>query len=153
MTYKILSSLYQGIQVSVKYQQHNLENKVKHNYFLGIPSFYTHFLETVYQQLGERIPVWSLGHAGHELPSQYAIDQSPSLYDNQDLYNLTGQIQHKVSLFLPQSLVQVVRNSPRSGNASVTYSSSPEETVTIVWVSRRQRTGSRVRDTANGARR
>ncbi|GLH05871.1 Lipid droplet-associated hydrolase [Gryllus bimaculatus] len=57
----------------------------------GVTSFYNEFLETLYGTLD--MPVWILSHAGHEVGQDVTI---PPLSGNRELYNLEGQIKHKI---------------------------------------------------------
>lgn len=61
----------------------------------GITRFYTMFLQTLYEKVG--LPIWIIGHAGHELPINRAIYSIPELKSHENLYGLKGQIDHKVS--------------------------------------------------------
>ncbi|XP_066998972.2 lipid droplet-associated hydrolase [Anabrus simplex] len=57
----------------------------------GVTGFYYEFLETVNSDLN--IPVWIVSHAGHEVSRTVTV---PKLQCNQYLYDLRGQINHKV---------------------------------------------------------
>ncbi|KAK4874914.1 hypothetical protein RN001_014274 [Aquatica leii] len=59
----------------------------------GVTKFYTEFLRKLHEQLG--YTVWILSHAGHELPLTNSIRQAPPLRDNEKIYNLEGQVNHK----------------------------------------------------------
>lgn len=61
----------------------------------GITGYYEQFLQTIHQETGYN--VWALSHAGHEDPQSERIMKMPRLEGNSDLYNLKGQIAHKVS--------------------------------------------------------
>uniref|UniRef100_A0A8D8WKI4 Lipid droplet-associated hydrolase n=1 Tax=Cacopsylla melanoneura TaxID=428564 RepID=A0A8D8WKI4_9HEMI len=65
----------------------------------GVTGYYVPFLDTLHSRT-EGVPVWMLSHAGHEFPPS---DQDPSLSmpklsnkTNHCLFNLQGQIQHKI---------------------------------------------------------
>ncbi|XP_055640355.1 lipid droplet-associated hydrolase [Toxorhynchites rutilus septentrionalis] len=63
----------------------------------GLPGFYTKFLSTVYECLGKEMPVWIIGHAGHDEAKKTQYTKSiPTLENNSNLYNLEGQLHHKV---------------------------------------------------------
>lgn len=62
----------------------------------GLPGFYTQFMSTIHQNIDSNIPVWVIGHAGHDDPPQSSILQVPLLQDNEDKFNLKGQIKHKI---------------------------------------------------------
>lgn len=70
---------------------------------IGIPSFYDEFLETLHKETG--YPVWAIGHAGHDVYNDNK--DIPPLKDNQKLYGLNGQIEHKVKFefFLKNLLI------------------------------------------------
>lgn len=63
----------------------------------GITEFYKDFMKTIYENTG--IPVWAIGHAGHERPTESKIHEIPDLKNNEKLYSLEGQLQHKVCLY------------------------------------------------------
>lgn len=62
----------------------------------GVTGFYNTFAKTVHEQLG--YPVWCVGHAGHNIPNE-KISPFPELKSNPELYNLKGQLEHKVKYF------------------------------------------------------
>lgn len=63
----------------------------------GLPGFYTQFLSTVYECLNKELPVWVIGHAGHDEAEDGPYKKPlPPLEGNESLYNLAGQLQHKV---------------------------------------------------------
>ncbi|XP_055547534.1 lipid droplet-associated hydrolase [Wyeomyia smithii] len=63
----------------------------------GLPGFYTKFLSTVYECLDKRKPVWVIGHAGHdEAPESPYTKPVLPIKNNENLYDLNGQLQHKV---------------------------------------------------------
>lgn len=63
----------------------------------GLLGFYTHFLRTLHEQLQSSIPIWAIGHAGHDSPPATGIRKIPDLHEHPDKYNLQGQIQHKIA--------------------------------------------------------
>lgn len=61
----------------------------------GMIEFYKDFMETIYERLYRKVPVWGISHAGHvKVPSNVVL---PPLNDVEDHYGLHGQIQHKVA--------------------------------------------------------
>lgn len=66
----------------------------------GIPSFYNGFLKTLNSKLPMETPVWMVGHAGHVKPSETSLRTLPKYETNRELYNLNGQIKHKVMRLL-----------------------------------------------------
>jgi hypothetical protein len=36
----------------------------------GIASYYEEFMETLYSKTGGKIPIWAIGHAGHDVADQ-----------------------------------------------------------------------------------
>ncbi|ALC42990.1 CG9186 [Drosophila busckii] len=65
----------------------------------GLPGFYTEFGGALQQQLGlegRDLPVWVIGHAGHDDPPEASIREVPQLTGNEELFNLNGQITHKI---------------------------------------------------------
>ncbi|XP_063699444.1 lipid droplet-associated hydrolase-like [Culicoides brevitarsis] len=65
----------------------------------GVPGFYTAFITTLYQQLGRKLPVWIIGHAGHEEPDGKLREKVPQLSGNEHRYDLAGQLAHKIDFF------------------------------------------------------
>ncbi|XP_050089241.1 lipid droplet-associated hydrolase [Anopheles aquasalis] len=63
----------------------------------GLPGFYTKFLSTVHECLNKEMPVWVIGQAGHDEADEnpYKRPTKP-LKGNEELYNLSGQLQHKI---------------------------------------------------------
>lgn len=59
----------------------------------GVTGFYNIFAKTIHEQLG--YPVWCIGHAGHNIPNE-KLRPFPKLEANPELYDLKGQIDHKV---------------------------------------------------------
>lgn len=62
----------------------------------GTPGYYKKFVSTIHANLDPNIPVWLIGHAGHDNPREGSIRKVPPLTGNEDKYNLQGQIKHKV---------------------------------------------------------
>ncbi|KAH8234594.1 hypothetical protein KR032_000318 [Drosophila birchii] len=62
----------------------------------GLPGFYTEFAGTLQRELGD-LPVWVIGHAGHDDPPEASIREVPQLSGNEELFNLDGQIRHKIA--------------------------------------------------------
>ncbi|TRY73626.1 hypothetical protein TCAL_03324 [Tigriopus californicus] len=66
----------------------------------GLSSYYEDFMRTLYHGLDESVPVWAVGHFGHDLPpatpSPSAASELPNLSGHEAWYNLEGQIQHKI---------------------------------------------------------
>lgn len=65
----------------------------------GVTEYYVTFLESLQARTG--VPVWMISHAGHEVPSTNHSPKLvfPSLSDqsNHCLYDLHGQVQHKLA--------------------------------------------------------
>uniref|UniRef100_A0A182J0U2 Lipid droplet-associated hydrolase n=1 Tax=Anopheles atroparvus TaxID=41427 RepID=A0A182J0U2_ANOAO len=63
----------------------------------GLPGFYTKFLSTVYECLNKELPVWVIGQAGHDEADESPYKKLvPPLVGNENMYNLQGQLQHKI---------------------------------------------------------
>ncbi|KXJ69269.1 hypothetical protein RP20_CCG028031 [Aedes albopictus] len=63
----------------------------------GLPGFYTQFLSTVHECLNKEMPVWVIGHAGHDEARDSPYKKPvPPIDKNEHLYNLQGQLQHKI---------------------------------------------------------
>ncbi|XP_036336935.1 lipid droplet-associated hydrolase [Rhagoletis pomonella] len=70
----------------------------------GLVGFYTEFLSSLYEKLGKKIPVWIIGHSGHEEVVENSKIQVPCLRGNEKLFDLDGQLQHKkefIQRFVP----------------------------------------------------
>ncbi|CAD7004478.1 lipid droplet-associated hydrolase [Ceratitis capitata] len=70
----------------------------------GLVGFYTEFLHLLYQQLQQKIPVWIIGHLGHEESSENSETEVPCLKGNEKVFDLDGQLQHKsefIQRFVP----------------------------------------------------
>jgi len=63
----------------------------------GMVHFYETFMVKLYSKLGSSVPIWCVGHAGHD------VYDDPPLAGNEDLFSLNGQIKHKVE-FLKDTL-------------------------------------------------
>lgn len=59
----------------------------------GLPGFYHTFGQSLHEKLN--LPVWVVGHAGHTMQKN-AVTPMPALKDNESLYGLRGQVEHKV---------------------------------------------------------
>jgi pimeloyl-ACP methyl ester carboxylesterase len=59
----------------------------------GLAGYYTTFLTRLQSHLG--VPVWAVSLAGHVLPP--SMNSLPPLRQNPELYNLKGQIEHKLA--------------------------------------------------------
>lgn len=64
----------------------------------GLPGFYTRFLHELHASLDHQMPIWLIGHQGHDDPPATSIRKVPQLEGNERLYDLDGQIKHKVKL-------------------------------------------------------
>ncbi|XP_034941822.1 lipid droplet-associated hydrolase [Chelonus insularis] len=62
----------------------------------GVPSFYMAFIKALKSRLPPETPVWVVGHAGHVQPSDN-LSFLPNTSSNKELYNLDGQVNHKVA--------------------------------------------------------
>ncbi|XP_011183123.2 lipid droplet-associated hydrolase [Zeugodacus cucurbitae] len=72
----------------------------------GLVGFYTEFLHLLYEQLGKKIPVWIIGHLGHEEPTKDSKTEVPCLQGNEKIFDLNGQLQHKkefIQRFVPNN--------------------------------------------------
>ncbi|XP_055603510.1 lipid droplet-associated hydrolase [Uranotaenia lowii] len=74
----------------------------------GLPGFYTKFFSTVYECLNKEMPVWVIGHAGHDEAEESSYKKPlPPLKNNEQLYHLEGQLQHKVQFirkYVPENV-------------------------------------------------
>ncbi|XP_013112718.1 lipid droplet-associated hydrolase [Stomoxys calcitrans] len=61
----------------------------------GLPGFYTEFCDTVHERLEKKIPVWVIGHVGHDDPPENSLREVPQLKGNEEIFDLDGQIKHK----------------------------------------------------------
>lgn len=62
----------------------------------GITGFYKMFMLALHNYT--KYPVWTLSHAGHELFPGTSNKDLQSFKQNQNVFGLQGQIEHKVSL-------------------------------------------------------
>lgn len=62
----------------------------------GLTGYYDWFLKKLHDEL--KVPCWALGHAGHEEPKDHIMDVPP-LEGNHHLYDLKGQVDHKVIIW------------------------------------------------------
>ncbi|XP_053957209.1 lipid droplet-associated hydrolase [Anastrepha ludens] len=73
----------------------------------GLVGFYIEFLSSLYDQLEQKIPVWIIGHSGHEEPSENSKIAVPYLKGNENKFDLDGQLQHKkefIQRFVPTNV-------------------------------------------------
>uniref|UniRef100_A0A336LZP8 Lipid droplet-associated hydrolase n=1 Tax=Culicoides sonorensis TaxID=179676 RepID=A0A336LZP8_CULSO len=61
----------------------------------GLVGFYTKFLGTLYESLDKKIPIWVIGHVGHDDPPECSGKIVPDLYENERIFDLQGQVYHK----------------------------------------------------------
>lgn len=69
----------------------------------GAVEYYEEFVSALYEGLQRTVPIWGISHAGHVAPP--SGQQLPKLQGNDDLYNLEGQISHKIAfinMFVPK---------------------------------------------------
>lgn len=86
----------------------------------GLPGFYTKFLSTIHETVNKDIPVWVIGifnnililkykyliynlesgHVGHDEPPSNSLKKVPALKGAEEVFNLRGQIEHKVMTHL-----------------------------------------------------
>lgn len=71
----------------------------------GLPGFYTKFLSTVHDHLNHEVPVWILSQLGHDDPPATSIRKVPALKGNEKVYDLDGQIKHKVRILLNKRFI------------------------------------------------
>lgn len=98
-TYEIINSVPTHVFTYGKKLDENFED---HNELVisitgnpGLAGFCLPFLSTLHQELNE-LPVWGIGHAGHDDPPTESGLIVPPLEGNEHLYNLQGQLKHKV---------------------------------------------------------
>lgn len=73
----------------------------------GLPGFYTIFGSTLYNELDKQVPVWVIGHAGHDEPKKELNMKTPPLKGNEELYDLAGQLNHKIDFinrYIPKDI-------------------------------------------------
>lgn len=63
----------------------------------GLPGFYTEFLGNVHRQLNCEMPVWVIGHLGHDDPPPQSIREVPPLVGNEAIFDLENQVKHKLN--------------------------------------------------------
>lgn len=71
----------------------------------GLAGYYTTFLTRLHSRLGT--PVWAVSLAGHVLPPLTSPYSLPPLQKNPELYNLEGQVEHKLAFiekFVPENM-------------------------------------------------
>lgn len=75
----------------------------------GLPGFYTTFGSSLYESLNKEIPVWVIGHAGHDEPPPHEHMKVPKLKNNTHLYTLEGQIKHKIEFIdlIPEQINKI----------------------------------------------
>lgn len=62
----------------------------------GLVGYYSHFLATVHEHVAADVPVWTLGHAGHDEPPSSSVGrQVPPLRGNEHRFDLAAQVRHK----------------------------------------------------------
>lgn len=62
----------------------------------GVPLFYDEFAKVIKSKLPPETPVWIVAHAGHVQPPKNLSFTMPELTDNTQLYDMKGQLEHKV---------------------------------------------------------
>ncbi|XP_061401661.1 lipid droplet-associated hydrolase-like [Musca vetustissima] len=73
----------------------------------GLPGFYGEFCETLHERLEKKMPVWVIGHAGHDDPPENSLREVPQLKGNEELFDLDGQIRHKIEFiekYVPENV-------------------------------------------------
>lgn len=63
----------------------------------GLVGYYSHFLSTVHEHVGSDVPVWTLGHAGHDEPPATSTRKVPPLKGNETAFDLDAQVRHKAA--------------------------------------------------------
>lgn len=76
----------------------------------GVPGFYTRFIEILKTQLPTEVPVWVIGHAGHVQPPQHLTFLLSNEDSSKNLFNLNGQIKHKVKQCKKKKNTQKLKN-------------------------------------------
>jgi len=74
-----------------------------------LAGYYTTFLTRLHARLG--IPVWAVSLAGHVQPPLTSPYSLPPLRKNPDLYNLQGQVEHKLAFiekFVPENVKMIL---------------------------------------------
>uniref|UniRef100_D3TPK1 Lipid droplet-associated hydrolase n=1 Tax=Glossina morsitans morsitans TaxID=37546 RepID=D3TPK1_GLOMM len=62
----------------------------------GLPGFYTEFCNALHERLEKKMPVWVVGHLGHENPPETSLREVPQLKGNEELFDLDSQVRHKI---------------------------------------------------------
>jgi pimeloyl-ACP methyl ester carboxylesterase len=71
----------------------------------GLAGYYNAFLTKLHSRLG--VPVWAISLAGHVLPPPTSPHALTPLKQNPELYNLDGQIEHKLAFiekYIPENM-------------------------------------------------
>lgn len=71
----------------------------------GLAGYYSAFLKKLHYRLG--VPVWAVSFAGHVLPRPTSPHSLPPLKQNPELYNLEGQVEHKLAFiekYVPENV-------------------------------------------------
>ncbi len=71
------------------------------NWMSGIASYYEEFMETLYSKTGEKIPIWAIGHAGHDVAGQE--ESIPSRLGK--IFRNRNNFCHNWALSVPNSLL------------------------------------------------
>lgn len=74
----------------------------------GLPGFYTNFLSLVHKNIGPNIPVWTMAHAGHDIPPVSGVRKFPELKSNIEKFNLAGQVEAKVNIKTILNIIQKI---------------------------------------------
>lgn len=62
----------------------------------GLTGFYSGFINILYENFDKKIPVWAIGHAGHDMPPSSSVRKLPERKTHPELYNLSGQVTSKI---------------------------------------------------------
>ncbi|XP_014212970.1 lipid droplet-associated hydrolase [Copidosoma floridanum] len=63
----------------------------------GVPAFYKEFASQLQSMLPTDVPIWIIGHTGHAINPEDNVNHSyPDLKTHSHLYNLNGNLEHKV---------------------------------------------------------
>lgn len=75
----------------------------------GLVGYYSHFLGSLHEHIGaDDVPVWTLGHAGHDEPPPASRRQVPPLRGNEHDFDLAAQVRHKAA-FIRQYVPEDVK--------------------------------------------
>ncbi len=66
----------------------------------GVPAFYKEFAKTLQLKLPTEVPIWIIGHTGHTKPPDNLPDFYPDTKTGRHLYDMKGNLEHKVCLVL-----------------------------------------------------